>query len=441
MKFKLNFYLLAFLGLVAITNQITINMDDKYCEDYVLFNIEKEDTVYKARWIKDIRDADKENEEYFQLDPKTYVFRTTAFYTIKQSQETRVFTNSLEVTFNNEDDNSKITFVTQVKLDNTVKDKATTVQSLIDSISAPGTSGTVAYEENGNLVIILRSKEISLNSSFFVENTTPAVGKTIVKKDYYWFNCLITDKDDLQDYFINRISYNYAFWLFVFFYFGYFLVAVFLHEKMDPLDYKENVWTYHPIYSIRYFVTPIFTKRLRLTNLYIEITSIAFLLAWFTQLYNDESLAIRLTVIPLSACIFGIFPTYIGGFLITNYYNGYRTYVAAVKRSESMDQKMGALEVFEKSCFRREYMYYCYAALVGFGSNVGSIFFMNNQLEVQYGWWILSITISLVMNYCIFDILVVMLAKGNILTGLFKKRAFWIDVKLQDDYTEVAGED
>lgn len=444
MKFKLNIYLLSLITLSSFTNQITIKMDGDYCKHYILFNIEgTSSSDYTARWIKDIREPKKQNEEFFNMDSKNIILRETNFYTVTQKEIKKEFTNSLEISFVNEDDTTKnITFVTQVSFDDTISDtKEASIKKFMDNISKPGSLGTVGYESGDNLIFILRTAEIKIKKSLFETNIKTDAATNTEIKDYYWINCLIENENNLQDYYLNEISYNYAFWMFVFLYFGYFLVAVFLDEEMDPLDYKENSRTYHPIYSIRYFVTKIFTKRLRLTQLYIELTSIIFLLAWFTQMFNNQSLAIRLTAVPLAGCVFGIFPTYLGGVLVNYYYQGFRTFVEQVKGSESVEGKMDALEVFEKSCFRREYVYYCYAAAVGFATNVGSIFFMNDQLEVEFGWWVCAIVISLVINYCFLDVLVMVIAGKGVMVALFKKRAFWIDVKLQDDYDEVAGED
>ena len=446
MKFKLNLLFLV-ISLFGLSKQVVLTItEDSFCENVILFTINESSNPNTLWWEYDIRDIKKKIDEEYEIDTESLILRSTGFYTINKeikstTNTSTIYTNSLEITFNKTDDSTKkIKFITKAGLDNTVT-KATTIENLVKSLTEPGTGGMLAYEESGILNIVLTKTEIKVDENL-ITPLEEAASTTIYKdSNLYWFNCMVNDEDNLNDYLYDVITYNYAFWLFVFFYFGFFLISVFLYENMEAFDFKENPWTYHPVYSIRYFVSDIYSKRMRLAQLFIEINSITFFLALFTYFFRDQNLAIRLIVFPILSIIFALFPTYFGGFLANRYYNCYRTYASKVKATEDFDQKLTALEEFESSTFRTEYLYYCFCALFGFGVNTASIFLMMNVLSVEYGWWFLSIAIAIIINLCILDILVVILAKKGVLTKLFKVRGFYFDINLQNNYNDVIGED
>ena len=75
-----------------------------------------------------------------------------------------------------------------------------------------------------------------------------------------WFNCVPEDIE-LHNFWYNSLSSNWAFWLWIFILMSFFLISVFQDEEMDMTYNREEPWSHHPVYSIRYFISNMFWKR------------------------------------------------------------------------------------------------------------------------------------------------------------------------------------
>jgi len=141
----------------------------------------------------------------------------------------------------------------------------------------------------------------------------------------YWYNCIV-EETELSDYFKSSATKNWAIWLMVFFIMGYFLTTALQDDEMDMYFHKEEVWSLHPVYSVRHHVSDWFTKNQRMAILFMQICVMSTYLALFTRYFHDENLGLRLTVFPFSSAFVGILVAYISGYLLDRYYGTYRTF-------------------------------------------------------------------------------------------------------------------
>ncbi len=431
---KQNFALWLFLAGTTLT-QVKLNTEDNYCENFVKFETDKRDNAnsdgiedVELIWDRDIRDSKKRDERYFYLEKSSLVYRTVNCYEIvKGSNAKDTFENTFEISFKEEDSFNMITLVAPAILDNSTS-LANSVDSILTAVNTPGTTGQFAYEEGDNVVVVLQNP-VKINNNEITQLPCPNN-----PSDFYWFNCLANDEAKLTEYFRNQITYNYALWLFIFLMMGYFMIAIFLSYTMDSYYDKEEVWSLHPVYSINNIATGIYTKRARLTILFLEILSITMVSACMTK-YLDQSLVIRLIVYPLAGIGMGIIVAYIAGFLLNRYYNSYRDYFAEIKVAESLEQRNYALEGFEKQSYQTEFVFYLFCSLIAIAFNALSIIFMLRETSTDFGWWILGIAIGVAINLLILDVLIVLIAKAVPgLIKLFRIRGFYYDHPLNQDY-------
>ena len=180
-----------------------------------------------------------------------------------------------------------------------------------------------------------------------------------------------------------------------------------------------------------------FWKRQRLALLYIEICAMTLFLALFTVWFTNTNKAVRIIIFPLPAYFFALIFSFLGGLLLTAYQNTYRTYIEETKSAQvqSEAQKNQKLDKFNKNNYRTLLAFYVYCAACCITSNVISILVMKQQSWSDMGWWILSIALAVMYNLCLFNVLYVIMAKSSEkMHTLLKKRGFYYDKDLQEDY-------
>jgi hypothetical protein len=435
---------------ISISTTVTIKKEDLTtvaCKNVLPYFVEKDET--KSYWFITQRsslDFDKENEQEYQIDNSSFFIRKAennggeALIKIEMTGiPIKSFMHTFEVIFFRKSDKTKkIRFISEATLDNTAA-KDTSISDLMKAITYSGRNGNFSYDDNGVETVIIRRDPIKVDENTFTVDTSPFAAKAATENSVYFYNCLLDNDDPTSYYYYNPLSLNWGFWLWNFFYFGYLLITVFLSDTMDALDIKETIWSFHPVYSVRYFVSIIYPKKMRMGVLFIEMTSMAFFLSLLTQKAHDVHLAIRLIVFPIVSMVFAIVPTWIGGFLVVNYQNAFRDYVKEIKsHDDNLKERIQSFNRLESNSFRREYLFYCYGVFVGMGLNVGTIFFMHQQLQVDHGWFILSVVIAVAMHLCFLDIIVVFLCKVTIFKKLFKYKGYYFDSHLQTEYDEVS---
>jgi hypothetical protein len=84
-------------------------------------------------------------------------------------------------------------------------------------LNKPGNFGSVAYK-SGDEVRVLLSGSVSLNYDLVPLKSCEATSEP----ETWWFNCIIEDTE-LEDYFENSATTNWAVWLLIGFLMGYFL--------------------------------------------------------------------------------------------------------------------------------------------------------------------------------------------------------------------------
>lgn len=85
--------------------------------------------------------------------------------------------------------------------------------------------------------------------------------------------------------------------------------------------------------------------------LFVEIVVMSTYLALLTRFFNDEDLALRLTVFPITAPFVAIPVAYLCGFLLNRYYNTYRDFCDEKASTNDKSEQMRYQEKFEKSNF------------------------------------------------------------------------------------------
>jgi hypothetical protein len=101
-------------------------------------------------------------------------------------------------------------------------------------------------------------------------------------------------------------------------------------------------------------------------------------LALLTRYFHDKSLALRLTVFPLSAPFVAIPFAYVAGCLLKRYYNAYSYYIEDIKNTKDQGELLRLRETWEKSTFQTLYVFYVFCALVAMGCNALNIYKMKD---------------------------------------------------------------
>ena len=127
----------------------------------------------------------------------------------------------------------------------------------------------------------------------------------------YWSNCILKDST-IDDYYYNGATTNWAYWLFIFIMMSYFMINAFSSDDMSLYYHKETKWSHHPVYSIHHLTLDIFTKLMRLSILFVYISSFFLFIAIFTRAFGSEAhLAVRLIIYPIGAVIWALIPVYL----------------------------------------------------------------------------------------------------------------------------------
>lgn len=167
----------------------------------------------------------------------------------------------------------------------------------------------------------------------------------------------------------------------------------------------------------------------------------SFYLALFTKLFNDKSLALRLTVFPLTAPFVAIPLTYVCGLLLDRYYETYR--IACDQMSETKDSHELLLhrEAWEKASFQTLYVFYVFTGLVAVACLVLNMIYMKDQDQSDHGWWILSIVIAVAFELLVLDVIWVQLAsKTDVVFNIGRKKGYYYEKELHDDVQTFIGD-
>lgn len=155
----------------------------------------------------------------------------------------------------------------------------------------------------------------------------------------------------VQDYYVNGHTTNWTMWTFIFLMMLFFLIFAFANEDMDMRFHKEERWSHHPVYSITYMTSGMFTKLNRLTILFVVIVSELLFLSLFNRFFSDTHLAIKLTLFPLGAVAWSLIPEYVSAFFLQKLYGTFKIFIGDMKRYENYDDRLRARETWEKTSF------------------------------------------------------------------------------------------
>ncbi len=213
------------------------------------------------------------------------------------------------------------------------------------NLNRPGNDGQVAYKSGSEIRVIL-TQPVNINLDLFPLKNCPSASTP----EAYWYNCIV-ENDDLDDYFKNTSTANWAIWLMIFFLMGYFLITVFQDEEMDMYYHENNHWSLHPVYSIRHHRSEFFTKRQRMASLFMEIILMSMYLAFLNYYEGDKDLAIRLTLYPLTAPLIVIPVVYIAAFFLNRYYLTYSNFCDDLSQTSIHEEQIRFQERWEKDSY------------------------------------------------------------------------------------------
>lgn len=267
------------------------------------------------------------------------------------------------------------------------------------------------------------SKNVSISADF-------APDAQPLRTNCAFFNVTVTDT------FINEITYNWAFWvLLITVVIATIFIAYTESEMLFESGFSNNFRTHHPFYSIHNCATENFTKGSRIMQIIVAWSAIVWFNALLVKTHSDAHLAIKLVLIPVCSVIFAIPFQLLTGFLLTRVYKQNYILVESLKRTESHDARMVAIEIWEREQFRAYFLFYSVAGAIFIILGIMSIYFMFFfYMDVQ-GYFLLGSAIGMFEFIFIWDVLVMLLARSSEAFNRFAKvRGFWFDYETELEF-------
>ena len=360
-------------------------------------------------------------------------------------------TKFLIVEFKNNESNKKYSMIFYVKES---ADPTKDLKYLLNLISLTGS-------EKGIFTFVDHDENLT---SYFLRaiDYFPTIGTKIPGTEFdelthsavnvFRSNCLIRSQEITQEellynksFYLNLISYNWPFWYMIICILGFMMISNFVDEHSEyKIDMKDNYLTYYPLYSMFIISSEvIFTPRIRMAIFMFVLASIGWFNALMVYLYieldekADISYTYRLALFPFCSAIFSLFFAFLGGLLATFYYNSHRHYVNIVKKLDSFSEKEVALEEYEMTSFFRLHIFYFVIGFVGLFFFILPIWFLYFKNLENQGYWLLMVVIGFAWKYLVFDILVLLLGKFEVLTELLKLGGYWFDYDLHAEFKEI----
>ena len=353
---------------------------------------------------------------------------------------TRTFAYDSEVVFPYVDkDGTIVNIVAPLPTTVTV---ATPEQSLLDLISLVENPGFLGYtwisRPDGQKDVILNQFLNAIPAAYNVIRYECPTGAISADEDAKRMNC-IHDGTNIDDYFLNDISYTWALWVLIILMLFYFFSTMCIDDVI-PLDYvPASNWTYHPAVSFWTRGSEIFTKQSRFANYIFFVASCAFFLALMHLRWYDQKLAIRIVVLPFFSTIFALITTLITGYVLTKTYAIHWEFVNGYKAAQTHDERRTNLDNYERRQFKATYIFY---VLLIFGLAHFFIWpiyiFYDAPLDIQ-GFWVVGIAIAVAFDMLVWRMLFVALGNIAFFARWFKMYGDWYDQKLHEEYTNIVG--
>jgi hypothetical protein len=290
--------------------------------------------------------------------------------------------------------------------------------------------------------IVLREFQVP---TFSTIEDCPASDAPAPTGDKFNYDCLLGE-EPYSKYFLNQMTYDWPLWWMIFVVLTFVFVTNFQSNHMVFEErFRDNYWTFHPLYSVNHCASEvIFTRRSRMTQMYLIFCAIGFFNALMTKRYIEQSsepdqpLALRLTVFPIFSIIFSIFSAYIAGIILNFSYRSHQNYIDQIQHADTHQSKKEVVEIYEASKYRRLYFFFIFTAMLSLFYLAMSIWFLYSFKLENQGWWLLQVVIAIAFDWIVLDILIVFLARISFLKSLFKLRGFWFDYELHERYMQAA---
>lgn len=228
-------------------------------------------------------------------------------------------------------------------------------------------------------------------------------------------------------YFLVTMNSNYGLW----FAWGltviFFLFTLIMDEKpMNNIDYVENTWTHHPIYSIATVGNDIFTRKSRCASVLVQIINqFVWNGVFYAASYQPGSVptAGQLIINPAIAMAIGWGVLYFIGLFLRTYY---------LKKSQFMESEASNREELNDSAQFYIYIYYFFVFVlvsVGFSFTISSLDQVqsyNNPATANF--WVGSVFIGLAYDWLILDPIVCILgSSASAVKSLLKWKGYFYD--------------
>jgi carbonic anhydrase len=231
-------------------------------------------------------------------------------------------------------------------------------------------------------------------------------------------------------YFKNYMNYNYGLWFGVVIIVFWFIINLMLSEKpIKDSEYQENVWTNHPLYSIRHVGNDLFTRKTRMALLLGTLTIHALFTSVWYRRTDDPLRKSNIIVYAVYSMLIDWAFIYIIGSMLRGYYVAKHQYYKT--REEAWEQKsQNRIFAFYFSIFL------CAVVLWPFCVwNMSELHPEKDDRASNY--WVASFFIGLGLEFLIVDPLVCLLAKSiTPLRNLMKHRGYFYDNICHETYLD-----
>lgn len=319
----------------------------------------------------------------------------------------------------------------------TIVSETEVISQVLELLNKPGYIGNVwlGYDDVKEIVL---NNSISVIADAYNTDKFDCPTATPLEHEQIRINCVF-DGFAVDDFFLNDISYNWALWLMIFYMLAFFFIALCFDDNV-PLDYvAESNWTLHPCVSIYTRGSEIYTKQSRFAQYFFFMNSLSFFTAVMHLRWWDKHLAIRLLVFPVFGTMFALITTFITGILLNITYKIHWEFINGYKIAENHEQKKQNLDNYERRSFKATYVFY---SVLLFGSahfTIWPIYFMQDLPLTTQGFWILGIIIGVCMDLLGWRIIMVYMARFEVLKKLFKIWGYYYDQRIHEEYSAIVG--
>lgn len=241
-------------------------------------------------------------------------------------------------------------------------------------------------------------------------------------------NCA-TEGVDAAQTFLNGVGWNFCFWLLfctLLFLGGYTVVA----ESEVPPDpaQKDNWRTHYPPYSLHCAASAHYPKHARMVQLVVAWAAVVFFQAALERAYPSANVALRVLLLPLLSALFALPFGLLTGWLLGRAYATNRAFVAALRRAESVDERLRAEEGWERRQYRAYFLFYVAGALLIGALLLGGVVLLEGLDRTAQGWWMLGLALGAGWVLLVQEPLLALLAKASPAADrLLRRRGYWFD--------------